>query len=424
MSWRDIWQKGSFRGAEFCWMQSSSSVGRKTARHDYPLRDETYVEDLGKRPREFTLECFVIGENYTDKRDALIEALEKEGPGTLIHPTMGMMLVCLNGDVRITESTSEGGMCRFSIPFVLAEEKKLYPSAAVDTVAVVDAQADKVIAAVVEDFGNVCSIDELPQYAIDDGIGMIGSLCEDINRLASSFPTNVETPAFLKDLGTLKNSISTLIGKPGSLAQAIASQFNKLRDVALAPLDLYDYADLQAEGISSRYDSVVNLPQTLFDAYADRFDFGTDSGSESVPKTTPSRIQQAENRDAINALVRRTAIAEAARTSSTIEFASYDEAISVQKRLTEAIDNELLEASDSVYAVLADLRAAVVNDIRTRGADLSRIINYTPSRTEPALIIAHRLYGDATRADEIVARNRIRHPLFVPGGVALEVLSD
>ncbi len=122
--------------------------------------------------------------------------------------------------------------------------------------------------------------------------------------------------------------------------------------------------------------------------------------------------------------MRRTAIAEAARTSSTIEFASYDEAISVQKRLTEAIDSELLEASDSVYAVLADLRAAVVNDIRTRGADLSRIINYTPSRTEPALIIAHRLYGDATRADEIVARNRIRHPLFVPGGVALEVLND
>jgi prophage DNA circulation protein len=29
----------------------------------------------------------------------------------------------------------------------------------------------------------------------------------------------------------------------------------------------------------------------------------------------------------------------------------------------------------------------------------------------------------ATRADEIVARNGVRHPLFLPGGDPLEVLS-
>jgi prophage DNA circulation protein len=35
------------------------------------------------------------------------------------------------------------------------------------------------------------------------------------------------------------------------------------------------------------------------------------------------------------------------------------------------------------------------------------------------------LYGDATKADEIVARNRvIRNPVAVPGGVDLEVLAD
>jgi len=38
--------------------------------------------------------------------------------------------------------------------------------------------------------------------------------------------------------------------------------------------------------------------------------------------------------------------------------------------------------------------------------------------------VAHRLYGDALAADGIVARNRIRHPGFVTGGQALEVLTD
>lgn len=352
----------------------------------------------------------------------MIAALEKEGPGTLIHPTMGMMLVSLNGDVRITESTTEGGMCRFSIPFVIAEEKQRYPSAVLDTAATVDKQADNAISKIVEDFAATCSFDGLPQYAIDDGIGMIGSICDDMNSLAASFPANVATPAFLKDLNRLRNSAQAMIGKPGSLASSIASQFNALRDVALAPLNLYNYTDLLSDGISIRVKSILNLPKTLFNAYAARFDYG--DSTRSVPQTTPSRIQQAQNQGSMNALVRRTAVVEAARTSSIIEFNSYNEAIGVQERLTDAIDGELLEASDSVYVALVDLRAAVVKDVSTRGADLSRIIQYTPTRTESVLVIAHRLYGDATRASEIIERNKIRNPLFVPGGMVLEVLSD
>lgn len=44
--------------------------------------------------------------------------------------------------------------------------------------------------------------------------------------------------------------------------------------------------------------------------------------------------------------------------------------------------------------------------------------------TMPALLIAHRVYGDARRADDIVSRNRIAHPGFVSGGQVLEVLKD
>ena len=44
-----------------------------------------------------------------------------------------------------------------------------------------------------------------------------------------------------------------------------------------------------------------------------------------------------------------------------------------------------------------------------------------------ALVIAQRLYGDPARmeerAAEIVARNKVPHPGFVPGGAALQVLS-
>ena len=47
-----------------------------------------------------------------------------------------------------------------------------------------------------------------------------------------------------------------------------------------------------------------------------------------------------------------------------------------------------------------------------------------PQTTLPALVVAHRLYGDATRADEITVRNNARHPGALRGGIELEVLSE
>jgi prophage DNA circulation protein len=38
-------------------------------------------------------------------------------------------------------------------------------------------------------------------------------------------------------------------------------------------------------------------------------------------------------------------------------------------------------------------------------------------------VLAHRLYGDLAAETDLVARNRIPNPAFVPGGHPLEVLS-
>ena len=42
----------------------------------------------------------------------------------------------------------------------------------------------------------------------------------------------------------------------------------------------------------------------------------------------------------------------------------------------------------------------------------------------PALVLAHRLYDDPSWDADIVARNDVVHPGFVPGGVDLQVLSN
>ena len=92
--------------------------------------------------------------------------------------------------------------------------------------------------------------------------------------------------------------------------------------------------------------------------------------------------------------------------------------------MVDGLDTIEPAAGDAVFQGLAELRRAVVTDLTTRGANLPRVRSVILPCVTPALVAAYRIHADAARADEIVSRNRVRHPGRVPGGVPLEVLSE
>jgi prophage DNA circulation protein len=100
----------------------------------------------------------------------------------------------------------------------------------------------------------------------------------------------------------------------------------------------------------------------------------------------------------------------------------YDDTIGLRNNLTAALDAESLNASDSTYEALQDARSAVWQDLTSRSRDGARLTTTTPVDTMPALVLAYDLYEDAERATDIVARNSLRHPGFVPP-VPLRVLT-
>lgn len=77
---------------------------------------------------------------------------------------------------------------------------------------------------------------------------------------------------------------------------------------------------------------------------------------------------------------------------------------------------------DEVFASIADLKSDLHEAVPPEGTRLREVKSYTPGATMPAIVIAHHIYGDASRADDIVARNKVVHPGAVPGGVPLEVI--
>ena len=83
--WLEKFRQGSFKGIEFKTDSHNFVGGRRIQEHEFPQKEQNRTEDLGRKLRRFTLELLVIGDRYFANRDALVEALESEGPGEPIH---------------------------------------------------------------------------------------------------------------------------------------------------------------------------------------------------------------------------------------------------------------------------------------------------------------------------------------------------
>lgn len=436
MSWRDSLKPGSFRGVPFLIdMGVSTQIGRRTQLHEYPLRDVPWAEDLGRRGRRFSVNCLVIGSDYMTARDQLIAALEAAGPGTLVHPYYGTMRVSVVDAVDVHESTKDGGVARFRIPFAEAGDK-LEPASTTDTAAQSQAQVDTTTAQLAASFANGgYSTTAVPGWVTDSATGDLGGLTGMLTRLRDSIPgIPTSITDFNAQLQAFSDSLSSLIRTPFNLGASVVSLLVGLGTIAQQPLD--------ALGL-----------------YTQLLDFGNDA--TPIATTTPNRQQQATNRAALNALVQGTAVALAAAAAASVPaqtqdvvqllpaasssstpstsatpatlvattvtlqgFDTSDAGISVRDQLTDAIDAQSLTVDDTAYPPLQDLRAALVTDIEARVSGLPSLISFVPGATLPTLVLAYRLYDDATRDAEIVARNDLPYPGFATGGQVLEVLSD
>src|SRR5690348_3948807 len=106
--WRDRLVPASFRGVQFHVEIQARSGGRRLAPHEYPKRDDPYTEDMGRRGRAFSITAYLIGPGFRDDRDALISALETEGPGLLRLPT-GHAMQVLCSTYNAAERRERGG---------------------------------------------------------------------------------------------------------------------------------------------------------------------------------------------------------------------------------------------------------------------------------------------------------------------------
>ena len=158
----------SWRGLPFAVRGSEYSGGRRVAVHEYPYRDDVWVEDLGRAPRPIAFSGFVTGDDCAAQAQAMIAAGEQRGPGTLVHPTLGERTVALVEPIRATERAELGRVVELTFSF-LGTRDPIYPDAEDDTAGGVDDAADDTEGSLAENFSSALG------DALDQGTAAVGS---------------------------------------------------------------------------------------------------------------------------------------------------------------------------------------------------------------------------------------------------------
>jgi prophage DNA circulation protein len=412
MTWRDDLLPAQLNGLTFLYSEVSGKGGRRNVLFEYPGRDAPFIEDLGRRAKQYSVAAFLVGPNYHVDRDRLIDILDSGDALDFQHPYHGSMPVKLLGEYSYQETDQQGGMVSFT--FTLVEAGLVFPLIRVASPAQVarlaaiaaDVVAKKTKFSLLGAIGAVVS-------AITNGIGKANSALRKANgKIATGLGLidNITGAIqdFDKQLTTLLNSPQALMNKLLALKSAV---MNLVKDFIPPTVDVDvvtftpSVADIALEAVL-----VMNAVEQV---------------AEAIPTPTEQFSLEEAALAAVDLVDKAGTAIYAAESLAAVEMESAAQALEVQTALVANFDGILAtpDLDPEILEAMAALKAATVEHFSQLQQQLPNLTTYKPMQTMPSLVVAYELYADAEREAEIVLRNGIRHPGFLPGGVTLEVLA-
>lgn len=404
--WRASIRPASFRGAAFGVTDAEGEGGRRTVVHEFPQRDMPYVEDMGAATRKFTLQAFVLGPDYMAARDALVDALEQPGPGTLVHPWLGEIQVAQAAPWKLRESAQDGGMAIFTLTFARTEGATS-PTAAVNS-----------------------------GLRAENLAGLAGDMAclrfDALFALAGQHAWVVEQ-SFARITNVLEAAQETLGSGPGLVPDLLGAATG------------YDFLELESMG-HAVWQAMRSLPQPGASAK----DLAGQWSSVAlrvqpepfrVQDAVPSRRTVGRNDFVAQALVTQLAVVESARALASAVPASRAHAGHLRDIFADAMDAALdisppqdsgaeektapgqdaAFAADNLDSVLRDMRRHALLALAASARSVPELARVTTAAVMPWLAICWRHSAGIAGESDLVARNALWHPLFVPPSV-LEVL--
>jgi prophage DNA circulation protein len=320
-----------------------------------------------------------------------------------VHPWLGRKTLSVV-DFRYRHSNREGGMCRFDINFVEAGQQN-YPAASIATSQQSILSVEVLEQTAIDEFTETFSVDGLPAFGVLDAVTGANDIVATLEGALGSIGGVLSNP-----IGSISEELGSLVTDPLALANRMFSLFNKASAVLGTGARLIaGYSDLDSLNFARAFTTLRAI--SLFPE------------SSRGGNLTPTRTRMADNRDALNKLTRAALLTQAAGMTAVMPLPVYDDAIRLRSETLAALDTESLEAEDDTYLALVDLRSKVHTDMTSRIQSAARLRDIRPAEVGPALALSYELYETVDREGEIIARNRLRHPGFVPAET-LKVLAS
>lgn len=399
MSYFDLLRTASLNGFPFQIANDDEAFGRDIKKHII-VNNKPRFEDVGDRGREFTIEAVIGGNADFIQQAEQFQAILASGTGRLVHPQIGE----INGVIlepRRRTNDKEVGIVYFS--FTFAEEIKEEQQAQGFSSSDLLSNASATLNAAVIDFTKAYN-DRMPDFMSGDIVAQLGAFGANVS-------TSLSRVGEVLDLGSF--DVNDVMSLGGQITSSFQSLLNGLvpkvnfsigaPKIALPPRD--------ALGITSSLAGV-----------------GTNVGDVNPADNSLAN----SNKTAVAILSKVTVITAAAQASAHIKYESKKQAVEVKGLLS----NKLRAAKDicgnngwdETYIAIGSLLAAINRDIDESIGRLPKTVSIVPSSIRSSLLLSHRLYGDdktqvIKRSDDIVARNAIIHPSFLPADT-LEVLID
>ncbi|MEY2633895.1 MAG: hypothetical protein RIR00_2549 [Pseudomonadota bacterium] len=382
--WRDRMSRASFRGFEFLTDSHDAKGGRRLVVHEYPGAEEPLVEDLGGKAWDWKLSAYFIGQDYDLERNGFLAKLAEPGADWLTHPWLGYLWVRAH-TWSVHESNDKGGYCTVSIEFVPGGEQPF--TAEPDRVDVAFDRTRKLADAVVDDF----DLEPMSADGMTAFIAAVHQKLEGLRQVISLATLPLTWANQIKGLiAGVKGDLATLMGLPAAYASALRG----LADALGVGADDSGLADTDRPRVVSRLAKVSTAKSAV--------------ALTGVAATDGAVRRNLLQEEALRSRLLVTAAAQIALADYRAE-ADRDAALA---SVVAALDSLLPSLPDPVFQAAVAARTSLIEALLAQ--DLKPATYRDVTAPLPAIVLAHRLGVDEA---VFLARNAVRHPLFVRGRV-------
>lgn len=175
----------SFRGVGFLMPKGTADEGRHAVVHNYPDAAFRYVEDNGLIPPDFKVHAIVQGDDCIGVLNRLRAALNRPGPGTLMHPIYGRQIVQVVGPYHVKHDDKHAGVIFVDIHFSVTGPP-YFPAVLTGIAAVIPGLASDALTGLAGIFSAVWAVPQA--FAAATGAALASAVGTVANAALAAFP--------------------------------------------------------------------------------------------------------------------------------------------------------------------------------------------------------------------------------------------